>query len=125
MRLLITAGAIVAMSFSANMAASPFDGNTVRGEKVYKQRCIMCHGPDGRGQNGLAVNFFEEWYRLTKPDVELIDSIRNGKRTPGTTYGAGEMPPQALDDEQIRDVLAYIRQAFGTNNPEFMPGGGM
>lgn len=87
-------------------------GNPERGQSLFMQRCAMCHGQDGQGNNGMAVNFREEWHRLTKPDQVIMDNIRNGLRTPGKSYSAGMMPPQVLNDRDLRDVLAYIKQRF-------------
>lgn len=88
------------------------DGNPNRGREIYNQRCIICHGPDGGGNDGMAADFRREWHRLTKPDAELINNIRNGLRTPGKRYKAGPMPPQGMSERDIRDVLAYLRENF-------------
>lgn len=87
-------------------------GDPNRGREVFMQRCAMCHGQDGQGNNGMAVNFREEWHRLTKSDEALMASIRNGLRTPGKSYSAGMMPPQVLNDRQLQDVLAFLKQSF-------------
>lgn len=92
--------------------ASAFDGDSGQGQELFMQRCSVCHGPDGRGNNGMAVDFREEWHRLTKSDVELMQSLRNGLSTPGSSYSAGMMPPQMLNEREMRDVLTYLRATF-------------
>ena len=92
--------------------AHSFQGDPDRGRELYMQRCSVCHGVDGRGNDGMAVDFREEWYRLTRSDEELMDSLRNGLSTPGRYYTAGAMPPQMLDREEMFDVLSYLRSAF-------------
>jgi mono/diheme cytochrome c family protein len=93
-------------------------GNPDRGKMFFTQRCAMCHGEDGRGRDGMAADLVGEWHRLTKSDQELIHNIRSGGlRTPGKIYTAGQCPPQILNDRDMDDVLAYLRNAFAT--PQF------
>jgi mono/diheme cytochrome c family protein len=39
-----------------------------------------------------------------RTDEEIVRQIR---------YGSGAMPPQMLPDQDIADVLAYLRKRFG------------
>lgn len=95
-------------------------GDADRGKMIYFQRCTMCHGEDGRGREGMAADFVGEWHRLTKSDQELIQNIRSGKlRTAGKIYSAGQCPPQILNDRDMNDVLAFLRNAFGTPQLNF------
>ena len=56
----------------------------------------------------LAADFVNDKTRLAKSDEVLLLSIENG--VPGTTMVAwGAM----VDEQQRRDVLAYIRATFG------------
>ena len=76
------------------------------GERIYIMYCTSCHGYDGTGLGGMGADFVNDKTRLTKPDAELINDIRNGE---------GRMPAWRgiLTDQEIRDVLAYIRLSFG------------
>ncbi|MEW6647348.1 MAG: cytochrome c [Pseudomonadota bacterium] len=103
---------VVVISMMPLMTAQAFQGNPDQGREIFMQRCSMCHGADGRGNNGMAVDFREEWYRLTKSDDELMQSLRNGISTPGRNYSAGMMPPQMLNKREMYDVLNYLRSAF-------------
>jgi len=89
-------------------------GDPERGKEVYFQRCVMCHGESGDGNNGMAANFREEWHRFTKSDEELANSIRNGFQSAGKHYTAGAMPPQFLTDQELNDVISYLRETFGS-----------
>jgi len=89
-------------------------GDPTRGKEIYFQRCVMCHGENGDGNNGMAANFREEWHRFTKSDEELAKSIREGFQTPGKHYTAGAMPPQFLTDQELEDVIRFLRETFGT-----------
>jgi mono/diheme cytochrome c family protein len=57
----------------------------------------------------MGADFVNDKTRLAKPDAELINDIRNGE---------GRMPAWRgiLTDQEIRDVLAYIRHEFGAKS---------
>ena len=81
------------------------------GRRVYLTYCVACHQADGRG-GGIpgfaAADFVGDNTRLAKDDSVLLASIANGVDAKG-------MPPfgQVISAEDRRDVLAFIRQAFG------------
>lgn len=80
-----------------------------RGAAIYGQRCVSCHGPDGRGNAGqLAPNFVESSSRLKKPEEQLIQSVSVG--IPSTSMrGFG----RELNPSEIRSVVGYLRHRFG------------
>ena len=90
-------------------AGSDAKGNAEVGKRIYQNRCLACHGADGTGMNGtLAADFVNDKTRLAQSDEILLNSIENG--VPGTAMVAwGAM----VDEQQRRDVLAYIRTTFG------------
>jgi cytochrome c6 len=73
---------------------------------LYKSKCAMCHGPDGKGETAtgkaMKVTDLTSAEIQKKSDAELIASTTNGK---------GKMPAQKgkLTDAQIKDLTAYIR----------------
>ncbi len=78
---------------------------------TYERYCQACHQPDGRGLNGkVAASFVDDPRVLGKSDDTLLRSIAHGKVGP-----AGAMPAwgAVLSTEQRREVLAYIRSAYG------------
>jgi mono/diheme cytochrome c family protein len=82
--------------------------DTIAGKAVYQKLCMACHQENGRG-GGVAADFVGDKNRLAKSDTELMRSIRMGFE--------GEklvMPPfgAVLSEPEIRNVLAYIREAF-------------
>ena len=79
------------------------------GAEVYKNICIACHQPDGRGQEKLAASLVGSTLALASPDVPAR-ILLNGKEGP-----IGLMPPvgSVLNDDQIAAVLTYIRREWG------------
>lgn len=85
-------------------------GDVEKGRDFYEQRCAVCHGVDGRGKNGIAPDFSQEWHRLTKTDAQLAENIRNEYRSSEKHYVAGSCPPHSITNTEMEDLLAYLRQ---------------
>lgn len=89
-------------------------GDPVAGEAQYNQVCIACHGPEGQGVEGLGKPFTTSDFVESQSDAELLEFIKQGRPIdhPDNTTGV-DMPPKggnpALTDEQILDIIAYIR----------------
>jgi mono/diheme cytochrome c family protein len=86
----------------------------VRGQAVYQQQCIRCHGADGRGEGPDAaslpmwppsLNGALLWKRL---DGELFWRVREGMQGRG---GVTTMPGfgHVLSDQEVWDVLDYMQ----------------
>lgn len=89
-------------------------GDAAEGETLYNQVCIACHGPDGQGVEGLGKPFTTSDFVASQSDAELLAFVKQGRPIdhPDNTTGV-DMPPKggnpALTDEQILDIIAYIR----------------
>jgi len=75
--------------------------NVFNGKDVYLKECVSCHAHNGAGELPGVPNFVESNI-LFKMDRELINVVNDGK---------GIMPGYSglLTDEEIRDVVAYLR----------------
>jgi disulfide bond formation protein DsbB len=89
-------------------------GDAAHGEELFNQVCIACHGPGGEGIEGLGKPFTTSDFIPAQSDQELLDFIKTGRPVghPDNTTGV-DMPPKggnpALTDEDILDIIAYIR----------------
>jgi mono/diheme cytochrome c family protein/glucose/arabinose dehydrogenase len=79
------------------------------GRVVYANLCVACHQADGRGRDRVAPSLVGAELALASPGV-TARIVLNGKEGP-----IGLMPPlgQSLSDEQIAEVLTYIRRQWG------------
>lgn len=117
----ITARTVVFCALLAGMAGLGFSnlgvkelavtakgGDPVSGREIYVNTCIRCHGIDGKG--ALGIKLVPPPADLTSLAVQsrldgtLFRRIHEGK--PNTAMGAWK---HSLSEEEIWDVLAYVR----------------
>jgi mono/diheme cytochrome c family protein len=90
------------------LAVTAPGGDPVSGREIYVNTCIRCHGIDGKG--ALGIKLAPPPADLTSAVVQnrldgtLFRRIHEGK--PNTAMGAWK---HSLSDEEIWDVLAYVR----------------
>ena len=77
-------------------------GDPVAGGKIYVGQCATCHGPAGKGgvKSGKVDMTAVAW-QSKMSDTAIANVIRSG-RPP-------LMPPFALSQKDLRDVVAHIR----------------
>lgn len=102
----VDAGAYVAAPIDVHTAAAeiaplpdgPFAGGDADRERaIYIDRCSGCHGPEARGHIGVLLVDRPFLYRAE----ELASTVRLGR---------GKMPPIAMTDGELADVLAHLRR---------------
>jgi mono/diheme cytochrome c family protein len=77
------------------------------GQQVFQNLCIACHGPNGRGQEGLGPALAgSKW--VTGRAGLTARIVLNGKE------GEKMMPPLSmLTDDQVASVLTFVRRSWG------------
>jgi nitrite reductase (NO-forming) len=86
-----------------------------KGQALYTNYCSFCHQPTGEGLPNAFPPLAKSDY-LMADTKRAIDIIKNGKQGEITVNGKkfnGVMPPQAFTDEQVADVLNYVRNSWG------------
>lgn len=95
----------------------PGSGSVQRGQKIYEMTCLSCHQVDAGGVPGMTPPLQKSSY-VQGPSVKLIGIVLNGLNDgveiEGETY-TNPMPPfsSVLKDQDIADVLTYLRSHFG------------
>ena len=86
-------------------------GNPANGKAIYERLCGVCHGAQGKGDGPAGQMIKPPAADLTgsklkdKPDAELFQSIQSGRPSTAMLAFKGQ-----LSDQQIHDVVAYIRR---------------
>lgn len=93
---------------AALTAAPPGDTPVERGKVVFQQRCVPCHGAQGKGDGYPFLKpppaDLTSFAVRNKMDADLLITIRHGH--PDTAMGSWRF---ALTEKEILDVLAYVR----------------
>ena len=88
-----------------------------RGKDLYEGYCITCHLPNGKGIPGTFPPLAQADFLLQNKRGS-IDAIKNGMRgevvVNGETYNT-VMSPLGLSDEEVRDIMNYILNAWGND----------
>jgi mono/diheme cytochrome c family protein len=87
-----------------------------RGKALYATYCLTCHQADGGGVPNLNPPLIQTSF-VTGNKEPLIKIILKGLSThmdiDGESYSNNMPPFEWLKDQQIADVLTYIRNNFG------------
>jgi mono/diheme cytochrome c family protein len=79
------------------LVTSAHAGDDPPGKVPYDRVCRVCHGPEGRGNQGPRLVPFE------MDADELIVQVREG---------SGEMPPiseNRVSDDEVKQIAAYLK----------------
>lgn len=85
-------------------------GDPAKGKAVYEQRCLACHGPQGKGDGPTGKVLvppaadFTSAASKKKSDADLLTIIENGKPPTAMMAWKGQLPGQ-----DIQHVLAYVK----------------
>ena len=76
------------------------------GEKVYKAKCTLCHGPEGKGDTASG--------KATKARDICSDEVKKETDAAWTEIivkGKNKMPSydKKITDTDVKDVIAYMR----------------
>jgi nitrite reductase (NO-forming) len=97
------------------------DEQMKRGLAVYSRTCIACHQPTGKGLAPVFPSI--AGVPIVNGDATLpIKFILHGLMGPitvdGVTYNSMMPPVAGVSDQEVADVLTYVRQSFGNkSNP--------
>jgi mono/diheme cytochrome c family protein len=97
------------------LQSSALQKSKAAGEKVYKKYCISCHQADGGGVPHLTPPLINTSYVLGDKEA-LIKILLSGLKNVDIDEESYSNPMPALGsvliDQQIADVLTYVRNSF-------------
>jgi len=109
-RTIVLAIAAIVVLGASLVAAQTIRGDIRNGQLVYAQNCVRCHGEklDGKGPDGqflvVAPTNLTSLRSRGKTDWELLLAISHG-----VVFSPMHGWRDRLTQEQILDVLAYVR----------------
>ncbi|HEX4488311.1 MAG TPA: cytochrome c [Terriglobales bacterium] len=90
-----------------------------RGKAVYSTTCITCHRDAGQGIPEVYPPLAKSDYLMANK-TRSIGIVVNGLTGPVTVNKVkydSEMVPVDLTDEQVADVLTFVRNSWGNKGP--------
>ena len=86
--------------------------DAARGRALFERYCSGCHGPEGKGGEGPALN--NKVLMATATDTFLVETIRRGRRGTAMAGFADATPVRpALAQADIEAVVAYLGSLQG------------
>jgi len=91
---------------------APLTGASSEAQQIYQERCVACHGEDGKGKPKKgrelkAKDFTRARWQKHTSDEEIVETITNGIRKKKMPAFKDKLTP-----EQIRALVPWLR-SFG------------
>ena len=100
--------------------ATGLKASIAAGLVIYQQQCLACHQVDGGGVSHMNPPLIKTKWVLGDKQT-LINTVIKGLNTPieidGDDYHNVMPPHPAMTDQQVADVLSYVRNSFGNKAP--------
>lgn len=94
-----------------------------RGQDVYTAQCLSCHMENGEGLEDIYPPLANSDYLMADKNrsiQQVLHGVSGEITVNGKTYN-GEMTGFDLTDEQVSDVLNYIRNSWGNKGNAVTP----
>jgi nitrite reductase (NO-forming) len=85
------------------------------GKEIYLAQCLSCHQEQGEGIEDVYPPLAKSDYLMADKNrsiQQVLSGITGEIKVNGKTYN-GEMSSFDLTDQQVSDVLNYVRNSFG------------
>lgn len=96
-------------------AAEPDADTMARGLRVFQQNCFLCHQMNGQGIPGTYPPLAKSDYLMADRERAIrivIEGLVGEIRVNNRRY-AGAMQPVLIPDDQVADVITYVRNSWG------------
>jgi len=111
----IIASMIAISGLSVKKEQGSLPASVKRGKLVYDQTCLACHQADGSGVPRMNPPLIKTKWVLGDKNT-LINIVLKGLNeeieVEGETYHNAMPPHNFLTDQQIADVLTFVRNSF-------------
>ena len=115
---------ITLASFSPEQKQS-FDlkSSMVKGKEIYISNCISCHMENGEGIEEVYPPLAKSDYLMADKKRSIVQVLKGAKgqmKVNGKVYDS-EMASIDLSDQEVSDVLNYVRNSFGNKGAAVTP----
>ncbi len=97
--------------------------SVARGKDVYVTYCVSCHMEGGEGMEGAFPPLAKSDYLMAdkkRAILQVINGASGEMKVNGVVYNA-EMPGVDITDQEVSDVLNYVRNSFGNKGAAVTP----
>jgi glucose/arabinose dehydrogenase/mono/diheme cytochrome c family protein len=101
--------------------ADSLDAQLERGAKIYTEKCLMCHQPNGGGAPPVYPPLAgSDWLQADRSRaIRVLCEGLSGPITVKDVRYQNNMPAQVLDDQQAADVLTFVGASWENRMPPF------
>jgi mono/diheme cytochrome c family protein len=104
---------------------APFDlkASIKRGQEIYITNCASCHMEMGEGLEGVFPPLAKSDYLMAdkkRSIVQILKGVSGPMKVNNVMYD-GEMTAFDLTDQEVSDVLNYVRNSFGNKGAAVLP----
>jgi nitrite reductase (NO-forming) len=93
-----------------------------RGKSIYTAQCSSCHMMEGEGIVGVFPALAKSPNLASKERlVKVILKGVRGQITVGDVTYNGEMTGFSLSDQEVSDLINFVRNSFGNKAPAVLP----
>jgi mono/diheme cytochrome c family protein len=108
----------IATAFAFQQQPAGLKAAIARGKSVYEAYCLACHQHDGSGVENMNPPLVKTKWVLGDKKVLtkiVLKGLQGGEIEIDGDKFHNPMPPQesVLKDQEIADVLTYVRNSFG------------
>ena len=97
--------------------------SVARGKEVYTTQCMTCHMEQGEGIEGTFPPLAKSDYLMAdkkRSITQILHGLSGEIKVNGTIYN-GEMAALELTDQELSDVLNYVRNSWGNKGEAVTP----
>ena len=94
-----------------------------KGKRLFLQHCATCHQLEGQGLPQVFPPLARSDFLMADKarSIQIVLKGLSGSITVNGTKYEGVMPPVLLTDEQVANVLTYVRNSWGNQGEAVLP----
>ena len=122
-RIFFVSISLVFICLSFTYQTFDLNASIARGKEVYTTYCMSCHMDEGQGMESMFPPLAKADYLMadTKRSIQqIIYGANIEMKVNGTVYNT-EMVAVDLKDNEVSDVLNYVRNSFGNKGNAVTP----